>query len=1061
MSDIFELTSYKESKNVAPKGMYDLSAGAGPMTGFEACYKATQTYAATITKEIPENTRSNPADRIMRIRESISWTDSTKADAVQKSSAFRQSALLFIQCVLSSVYGENISVQYIKVDDLKRDKSYPGREFFIDKMLDALGLGREFIIELKKNDGTLIGLLSSAGPIPTVEHPYSLDEFWAQLNKLRLSDPQNVVFNFDTESKLLEIIDRMNIQDKEILLFWFEQNQDNEVISQCLLYKYIKDNLKDTQKITIESANAMGQNFEIEKKIDASFPCFPMLKEHRAAGLLSRITLLPLKAKNSKFGYDFPKLEFQHDGIDYVFLPPLAEPTVESTKSGNFKVITLDLVKDPFGYDDKHKLNSVSIRCELEYNNVKINVRKTYTNAEIHFIKGFPQLHIYGPAPASGWIALREHDNEDYPSPLADAMEDNLKQKDICFGYTKLGEESNNNRPVIFEELTWEDTGELYKVYCGEINQWLCVESNGKESLGAIPLRALQKLPVWSDNDPNFAHPCNPISGKMVVAVDIGSSRSAVVFKKNDVLDPKIHLIEKDQILSIPLNSWDDKDSTWPVMFFQPGKQANTVKGKMPVGILATGVYSNETKESLLLYKSGKLMLLDPESISHSTGRKIYSDIKAGSEKNPNAMDLLAQGLLTMIIDKALHEGCVNIEIRLSYLKERFTTFQQAWERAKRRILDVIPKMEKPINIDIQMRLPESLAIANCLSNENELHTDSGAAIIDIGDFTTDFALYAKPGKEVVYKKSKSVLFAGRQIILQPIWDYLQFSLSRVDSLFETASKPDKEAVARLQTTLDKLKEKNNTPGTPVAEDIRRDILCLMDKIKRDRIPAALRNLFDICYLTEVVLLKRLLTIYGIEKNDGGSFEIYLFGGGSALLQEGDLDWDAVLGRSTEAVNKSRKQGSSQLDEEGGNKLALGLLFDIADNLKTASEEARKEGEKYKKGDNEAQLIKPSSDELRRGYIRFLKNAQVLKQWDVMDKFGNRMEEGDLFNVRKAGPNFDGKIIDENIWKRFYNEAIDFATEGSITEKELIIALFSYKMAYRSAVDFYIRQGKA
>jgi hypothetical protein len=857
----------------------------------------------------------------------------------------------------------------------------------------------------------------------------------------------------------------MEPQDEQILLYWLEQNHDNEVISQCQLYNVIKDNLQNKQKITAESANAIGQNFKIVKKAATSLPGFPILEGHDDAVLLPRITLMPLREKNSAFGYNFPKLYFTNEVIDYVFLPPLAEPTVESTNSDNFKVITIDTVKDPFGYDDKHKLNSVTIRCELEYNNVKINVRKTYPNAEIHFIKGFPQLHLYGPVPTSGWIALREHDNEAFPSPLADAMEDNLKQKDICFGYTKLGEELNNIRPVVFEELKWEDTGELYKVYCGEINQWLCVEGSGKESLGAIPLRALQKELDWSASAldvPNFAHTTNP-NQKMVVAADIGSSRSAVVFKKNDVLDPKIHLIEKDQILSIPLNSWDDKDSTWPVMFFQPGKQANTVKGKVPVGILATGVYSNETKESLLLYKSGKLMLLDPESISHSSGRRIYSDIKAGSEKNPYAMDLLAQGLLTMIIDRAIHEGCSEIEIRLSYLTERFNTFKQAWERAKRRIFDAMPKLKEPINtpdgpkdrVKIDMYLPESLAIANCLSNEGILHADSGAAIIDIGDFSTDFALYAKSGKNIEYRANKSVLFAGRQIILQPIWDYLQFSRSSVDSLFETVSKPDKDTVSRLQTALDKLREKDDTLGTPVSEDIRRDILCLMDKIKRDRIPSALKNLFDICYLTEVVLLKRLLAINNIEKSDGGSFEIYLFGGGSALLKEQDLDWKAVLGRDTDAVNKSRKQGSSQLDEEGGNILAQGLLWDIADNLNTASEVARDEGKKYKKGNNEEQLIKPTNDELRRGYIRFLKNAQALKQWDVMDKFGNRVEEGDLFNVRKAGPDFDGKIIDESLWKRFYNEAIDFATEGSITEKELIITLFSYKMAYRSAVAFY------
>ncbi|MDR3342796.1 MAG: hypothetical protein LBT14_08435, partial [Treponema sp.] len=283
----------------------------------------------------------------------------------------------------------------------------------------------------------------------------------------------------------------------------------------------------------------------------------------------------------------------------------------------------------------------------------------------------------------------------------------------------------------------------------------------------------------------------------------------------------------------------------------------------------------------------------------------------------------------------------------------------------------------------------------------------------------------------------------------------LQFSHAKADTLFDTQVPADKDAISRLQKALDTLKDKGDALGTQVPEDIRRDILCLMDKIKRKRIPPSLRNLFDICYLTEVVLLKRLLAIYDIPV-DSGMFEIHLFGGGSALLQAKDDAWARVLGRAAKIVNNSHKQGSSQLDEEGSNKLAQGLLFDIKDDLTKAAKDALEKGQNdYKKGNNEVQFIKPTDDELERGYIRFLKNAQALKQWYVMDKLGNRVEERDLFNVKKAGPDFDGEIKDRSLWTLFRNKAINFATKGSITEKELIIALFSYKMAYLSAVDFY------
>jgi hypothetical protein len=358
------------------------------------------------------------------------------------------------------------------------------------------------------------------------------------------------------------------------------------------------------------------------------------------------------------------------------------------------------------------------------------------------------------------------------------------------------------------------------------------------------------------------------------------------------------------------------------------------------------------------------------------------------------------------------------------------------------------------------MYLPESLAIANRLKHDGDFQAVSGAALVDIGDFSTDIALYLKDFKEspdVELKKNISVLFAGRQILLQPIWDYLQFSRARVDSLFVSANDDEKQAIKRLEAELEK-QRREKTGNMP--ENVRRDLLCLMNrfmdrfKLKKENIPPALQNLFDICYLTEVIILKRLL------KNlpgTGGGFDIHLFGGGSSLIKEqttGGFNWNAVFGKDWHCVTHNRS------DE--GNKLASGLLIKIQDDLKSASEQAEKDANKYEEESHNRSAAKsvPSDEELKRGYIRFLKNAQALKQWTVMDSNDSRVNTGRLFNIKKPDKNSPGEIDNINLWKEFYPGSLEFAMAGSTDDKEIIMTLFAYKMAYSSAVAFYSRGRK-
>jgi hypothetical protein len=979
------------------------------------CAEKTRKYAKDADDAPPpENTRSDPADRIRRWREGVSWKDSEDRDLVRASSLYKQCAKFLIRCVLSSVYGENITVDARKAAELKQNTRYPGRSRFVDAVLDALDMGRDSIRILRQRDGKLIGLLSSAGPIPAAEDVFDLPEL-----------------NLDEDNLEVLLKDKLSNQDKQILLYWLESVDENS----CCLYNDLRDILKNTAKVSLSDLEkqSISRILAVSEK-DGSVD-FPVLKEHSDAILHEKITLVPIKDNKQRFGYGSPPLYVESDGLCYVFLPPFTKKVIDAVKTENFSIEDIELIKDGLKMEGD-KLVSVTVRCTLKNGGLSQIVRKTYSNEQIRFVKAFPSLSAYGPAPRNGWIARRNAPLKDYPSPLKSGTEESFGMKD-----------------VVFEDLHFEGTGDNYAVHRGEIPKWLGARVEGGDWLGAIPARAVKDDANWQ-RVPNFVHSSAP-SGKMIAVADIGSSRSAVLFQKVGDNRKEYTLVENGQTLSVPLSSTDNTvvDNNFGIMFFMPEKQVNDVKGKTPVGLLTTNKYQSENLSELSLYKSGKLILLDPKSIAEASARKILSDIKAGAD--PKAMFLLAQGMLSMIIDRAVHLECSEIELRLSYLVERYAPMEKAWNDAVGVFKELFPDIHfsyydsRGIKIEdrVNMYLPESLAIANRLKSDDKFHTTSGAAIVDVGDFTTDIALFRNDGGQVTLEENGnvSILFAGRQIIIQPIWDYFQFSGAKVESLFNPSTEESKQAVKRLEAALEtqKKEKKEKTP-----DDVRRDILCLMNNLRREKIPLSLQNLFDVCYLTEIVLLKCLLR--NREKGEG-QYDVHLFGGGSALIKDKSegFDWGAVLKRD---CGTQKRSGD-------GNTLAEGLLEEIQPDLRLAAGKMKEYATEYQ-SDNVKTVVDVSltGAELQEGYIRFLKNAQALKKWEVMDANNNRVSPGKLFNVKKTSPDADGEIDDNRLYSSFYDAAREFAVKGAFKDKEIIKTLFAYKIAYSSAVAFYSKE---
>jgi len=1053
---VFVLTSYDDIKT--QKEFPIESVGADTKAGMANCFKETRKYAREKdTNPQPQNTRSDPADRIRRFREGIGTTQLPieDRDKVRDSEYYRKSLKFLLQCVLAPLYGEKINVIPLKSDELSKEARFPGRGHFIKAILDALKMDEKNIYTLRNRMGRIVGLLSNAGPIPVVEDAFSLPE-------LKIDETKDLSFILD---KIL------SKQDKEVLAFWLSKTAKTN----SLLYEDLRTILEKDEKI----AESLEISEVMEIDITNGVAGFPYLKRYGEAVLSDKITVVPIREDDTPFGYNMKPLYFKAVGLNYVFLPPLTLDTIAATTIDDFSIEKIEIpegISDPTApkelrlplYMEDDKLVSVTIRCVLKNKSLRQIVRRTYSGGEIRYIKSFPSLTVYGPVPKHGWIARRDRDiniTADYPSPLKSESTERTTFKDIVFANTEIKkteikkkEGKDEKSEAVSTVLNFSQTTDKYDLYQGPIPLWLEVRTPIGDTLGGLPLRVVSQLAQedW-ETTPNYIHTKNP-TGRLIVAADIGSSRSIILFYKEGDPEKVFNeiFIEDKQPLGIPITTYfpADEDVKFGMMNFQPEDQKGSVKGKTPIGLLTTDAFLNEEKEQMELFSSGKLILLDPKSISDASTRRILSDIKVGND--PKSMYLLAQSLLTLIIDRAMHLQCKEIELRLSYLVERYSNFQKAWENAIKKCKERWPE----IKVKLDMYLPESLAIANDLKHEEgRLSPSNGAAIVDIGDFTTDIALFtSKPGgKDIELKDNLSFQFAGRQIILQPIWDYLLFTGAKIESLY----KPDMmklpeciNAVARLEAAREKQKQERNQK---LSDDVRRDLLCLMGNFNNDEIPVALQNLIDICYLTEIVILKRIVRNEPIKKMV--SFDIHLFGGGRSLIKEkpnekkDGYDWDTTFGRLC-TIN---------LPENDGKTLARGLLQkNIHDELKGEAKKMKEKAELWNddNGKRKFAIEAPSNEELVEAYIRFLQNAQKLKKWDVFDANDNRVSPGRLFNVKKVSKDSDGVIEDESLFGENFNASLEFAMAGTVTDLEIVKTLFAYKMAYNSAVAFYRKPRK-
>jgi len=996
------LSSYKNYKDVVPTPIG--LGGVNTKAGMKNCAEETRKFAREADKgPPPQNTRSDAADRIRSCREAITWQSAEERNSVRGSDRYKRSVKFLIHCVLAPLYGENIRIVPLRTADLTRRKEFPGRRYFVEAILKALDKGGTDILVLRNRENKIVGLLSQAGPLPGVKEDFDLPEL-----------------PLDTTKSVEEIIAALPLQGKRVLMYWLKNNGETD----CLLYNDLKNILETRERI---SPSDKFLDVEGIIRMDpvaglSGVSSFPLLKEHGEAILCDRITVFPIGHSKARFGYDMQPMYYVDSlGLSYVFLPPFSAEAIEAANMGDFSIERIDLLKTDI---TDNKLTSVTIRYEFLNKSFRLSDRRTYAGQQIRFIRNFPSLTIYGPVPRHGWIARRDLDTYgEYPSPLVNDSGDNT-----------------GIREILFEGLEFQDGGDGFGLYTGEIPLWTIVRTKTGEVLGGLPLRLIPgNIEVNWVSLPNFIHP-DPANGTMIVAADIGSSRSAVLFHRSGDNEGEINevFIEEGQPLGVTVATAgsQDVDINFGVMFFQPEKQLSRVEGKTPVGLLTTNSFQNEARDGVSLYHSGKIILLDPKSIAEASTKKILSDIKVGNDKK--VMYLFAQGMLTLIVDRAVHLGCSTITIRLSYLIERYHFFKTAWKDAVEKCREQWPG----ITVQVEMYLPESLAIANELKHGDTFKTTSGAAIVDIGDFSTDIALFMRDGTgQVALQGNVSILFAGRQIILQPIWDYLQFSGARVESLYkpDMMKSPDfKKAVKRLEEALER--QKKEKKGA-MPDDVRRDLLCLMSGLNRDKIPGTLRNLIDIGYLTEIVLLKRILRN---TPPGEGNFDIHLFGGGSSLIDTA-FDWGKVLARPSTITPRS----------SDGKVLAAGLLKEVHRDLNTAAGDAKKMAENYDRDKEAKTRDVPTGEELREGYIRFLQNAQALKNWVFLDKDDDKIATARIFNVKKRDKNRDGEIADTVLFSSFYDDALEFAISGSVDDQEIIKTLFAYKTAYSSVVAFY------
>ena len=216
----FHLTSFSESKEQKPEPLKLIPPGT--IAGLNDCWEKTRAYAESDPDSPePENTRSDPADRIRSFSEGLSWTSEEEKPKVISSHLFLDGLRFLIRCVLAVSYGEKITIDSINVKGLSENKKYPGRAEFITKVSEALAMSGniEFI---RSRDGRLLGLLSKNGTVPSVSAGLDLE---------------GLPLEGETAP---EIIDSLTADDKHVLLYGLTKlkNDKSRWPGQVKLYEY-------------------------------------------------------------------------------------------------------------------------------------------------------------------------------------------------------------------------------------------------------------------------------------------------------------------------------------------------------------------------------------------------------------------------------------------------------------------------------------------------------------------------------------------------------------------------------------------------------------------------------------------------------------------------------------------------------------------------------------------------------------------------------------------------------------------------------------------------------
>lgn len=1077
----YTFTSHKRYNDGGAHEPFDMFKGTAA-AGLDDCHKETEAFAKEQDHLIPANTCSNPADRVKRIREGLAWSRLADTQAaIRSSSIYKKSAVLFLHCVLSSVYGEPVTLEIHTFDGLNKEAKYPGRGYFLKEMQNALygeeqerfgmKIDRQKIIYLYqgKYQGKkkMIGLMSANGPIPAInyEPPF----------------PFNTLPIDDTEGTAT-ITEALEDQDKQIVQYWLSKNP--ELVKTCDLFRDISNDLQN-----------MGVDAKIERTLtivstEAGFPNFPSLGKYDGELLDDSITIVPLSDGDSPLGYNMPTQKIEINKFFYGFIPPLSQQAVQWIQDDVFEIRSFTVPEKGRRFED-NKLGAVQVECEIVIDGVEITASKVYEHEQLRYVKQFPAFSVYGPAPKFGWIAQRnEKPALPYKSPL---INDTVSRID---GLNDI--ELNG---IELKRIEFEPIEDNYLLYCGVIPQWVGIRGNGNW-LGALPLRVDvgDKMQTDWEKAPAFVHKTLLPSKKIKVAVDIGSSRSVVVFLKELESDDKIKytLIEEDQLLRNDLTSMLGTGANSGVFenaLFQPKEGSPKVTGKTPLAVFKTEKFSTDTTGTspVLLYRLGKLAFLDSKQLKSTRPRKYDSNIKAqiktGMPENTKkqAMRILVQGLLTIIIKRAIHLGCCDIDIRTAYLAEQHNVMENIWQDAITAITSRMPEdIKQSIKISVDLCLPESLAIANKMSHTNQFEAGSGAAFVDIGDFSTDIALFqntAKSGTEVQLINSFSIHFAGAEILLRPIWDYLcMLQTVEFKNIFTLPEKEDDSINAVVENLSAERQKQIISNSIDVGQDeVKSGLLCLMNKLKPLNPKVAndseklenLYNLFDLGYLAEILILKRLIKDVPVSS---GRFNIHLFGGGSSYFREQKdrYNWSDVLGRACETYNKS----------EDGNILALGLLrgkgvvedkekgvVEVHSNILEAAVTEKNNAIEYAES-NRQPKIPDNDEELKQGYIQFVTEIRNLKGdgWRIWKNSANvaaspKDEAPDknllrIFNVKKTQEDGHYVLDDGNTsWTENFDKAKTFANtclkDCPTEDTEIFNILFAYKMAYLCIMDVY------